>query len=55
MDRTIRAVLAATTILVCVSDALPACAAAPAPPAPSVADAPVPPLGIGADAAQRIL
>ena len=55
MGRTIRAVLAATTVLAGLSDTLPACAAPPAPPAPSVADAPVPPLGIGADAAQRIL
>ena len=54
MGRTIRAVLAATTVLAGLARALPACAAPAAPP-PSVADAPVPPLGIGADAAQRIL
>ncbi len=54
MDRATRAVLAATTILAAVSHAVPAWAAPPAPP-PHVVDAPVPPLGIGADAAQRIL
>ncbi len=55
MGKTIRAVLTATTIFAGLSRALPAGAAPPAAPAPSVADAPVPPLGIGADAAQRIL
>ncbi len=54
MVRTARAALATTTMLVGLSSGLPAGAAPPAP-APSVLDAPVPPLGIGADAAQRIL
>jgi len=55
MDKTIiRAVLAATTMLVGLSNTVPA-AAAPPPPTPPMLDAPVPPLGIGADAAQRIL
>ncbi len=53
MDRAAR-VLAAAAILAGLSNALPAHAAPPVPPA-GVADAPVPPLGIGADAAQRIL
>ena len=55
MGKTIRVVLAATTILAGLCNTLPVRAATPAAPAPSVADAPVPPLGIGADAAQRIL
>ena len=53
MDRATR-VLAAAAILAGLSNALPAHAAPPVLPA-GVADAPVPPLGIGADAAQRIL
>jgi len=55
MDKTIiRAVLAATTILVGLSNTVPV-DAAPPPPTPPMLDAPVPPLGIGPDAAQRIL
>ena len=53
MGRT-RAVLAATTLLAALSHMVSACAAQPAT-LPQVVDAPVPPLGIGADAAQRIL
>jgi len=54
MDKTIRSILAATTILVGLSSTVPAYAAPP-PPTPPMLDAPVPPLGIGPDAAQRIL
>ncbi len=52
MDRP-RALLRATTVLVALFAALPVQAAPPAPPA--VVDASVPPLGMGADAAQKLL
>lgn len=53
MGRTSRALLRTTTVLAVLSIVLPVQAAPPSPPA--VVDASVPPLGMGADAAQKLL